>query len=54
MLTSVKHPFQEYNISSHQKSHNVVCQTARTDLLGRHQCGVLDQKKRGRIILIQP
>ncbi|HOY57073.1 MAG TPA: Fic family protein [Verrucomicrobiota bacterium] len=48
---ALKHPFQEYSIASHQKSHNVVYQTARTDLLGLHERGVLDQKKRGRKIL---
>ncbi len=51
IMHALKHPFQEYSIASHQKSHNVVYQTARTDLLGLHERGVLDQKKRGRKIL---
>jgi len=45
---ALKHPFQEYTITSHKKSHNVVYQTARTDLLDMKARGVLEQKKRGR------
>ena len=45
---ALKHPHQEYTIGSHGKSHNVVYQTARTDLLGLKARGVLEQKKRGR------
>lgn len=45
---ALKHPFQEYSIASHQKSHNVVYQTARTDLLDLKARGVLEEKKRGK------
>jgi len=45
---ALKHPFLQYSIASHQKSHNVVYQTARTDLLDLRKRGVLDWKKRGR------
>ena len=45
---ALKHPLQEYSIVSHQKSQNVVYQTARTDLLNLKARGVLGQKKRGR------
>lgn len=45
---ALKHPFQEFSIASHQKSHNVVYQTARTDLLGLQNRGMLNQTKRGR------
>ncbi|MDD2762414.1 MAG: Fic family protein [Opitutaceae bacterium] len=45
---ALKHPFQEYTIESHRKSHNVVYQTARTDLLDLMSRGVLLQKRRGR------
>ena len=45
---ALKHPYQEYCIASHRKSHNVVYQTARTDLLDLRERGVLEQKKRGR------
>lgn len=43
-----KHPYQEYTIAGHGKSHNVVYQTARTDLLDLKARGVLNQKKRAR------
>ncbi|MCX6904077.1 MAG: hypothetical protein NTW03_11510, partial [Verrucomicrobia bacterium] len=36
------------NKTSHQKSHNVVYQTARTDLLDLQTRGMLETKKRGR------
>lgn len=45
---ALKHPFQEYTIGSHGKSHQVVYQTARTDLLDLKARGVLEQKKRGK------
>ena len=45
---ALKHPYQEYTIASHGKSHNVVYQTARTDLLDLKVRGVLDKKKRGK------
>ncbi|HTA29971.1 MAG TPA: Fic family protein [Candidatus Cybelea sp.] len=45
---ALKHPFQQYSIAGHQKSQNVVYQTARTDLLDLRKRGVLDWKKRGR------
>lgn len=45
---ALKHPFQEYTIGSHGKSHKVVYQTARTDLLDLKARGVLEHKKRGK------
>jgi hypothetical protein len=45
---ALKHPFQEYTIAGHGKSHNVVYQTARTDLLDLAGRGVLLSKKRGK------
>ena len=45
---ALKHPYQEYTIASHGKSHNVAYQTARTDLLDLKTRGALDEKKRGR------
>jgi hypothetical protein len=47
----MKHPYQEYTILSHGKSHNVVYQTARTDLLDLKKRGVLDLKKRGKTMV---
>lgn len=45
---ALKHPCQQYTIYSHQKSHNVVYQTARTDLLDLNSRGVLERKSRGK------
>lgn len=45
---ALKHPFQEYTIAGHGKSHNVVYQTARTDILALNARGALDKKKRGK------
>lgn len=45
---ALKHPYQEYTITSHGESHNVVYQTARSDLLDLEKRGVLAQKKRGK------
>ena len=44
---ALKHPGQSYTIASHQKSHNVAYQTARTDMLGLKNGGLLDQRKKG-------
>ncbi len=48
---ALKHPGQRYTIASHQHSHNVVYQTARTDLLGLHERGLLEKKLRGNQIV---
>lgn len=43
-----KHPLEQYTIAGHRKSHNVVYQTARSDLLDLVARGVLKQTKRGK------
>lgn len=45
---ALKHPAQLYTFTGHQKSHEIVYQTARNDLLGLAKRGVLEMKKRGR------
>jgi Fic family protein len=45
---ALKHPGTRYTIQSHQRSHNVAYQTARTDLLDLADRNLLDQRKRGR------
>jgi Fic family protein len=51
----LKHPGQRYTFASHQKSHNVVYQTARTDLLNLGERGVLEKRKKGRqMVFVAP
>jgi Fic family protein len=45
---ALKHPGHRYTITGHQTSHNVVYQTARTDLLGLADAGLLIKQKRGK------
>jgi len=45
---ALRHPHQRYTFSSHQMSHNVVYQTARTDLLDLERRGLLSSRKVGR------
>ena len=52
---ALKHPGQRYTFSSHQKSHNVVYQTARTDLLDLGERGLLEKRKKGKqMIFVAP
>ena len=52
---ALKHPGQRYTFASHQKSHNVVYQTARTDLLNLADQEVLEKRKRGKqLVFIAP
>jgi len=48
MSHALRHPHQRYTIKSHQMSHNVVYQTARTDLLTLEDRGLLVSRKVGR------
>lgn len=52
---ALKHPGGRYSFTSHQTSHNIVYQTARTDLLDLEQRGLLERRKRGKqIIFVSP
>lgn len=48
---ALKHPYGHYTIESHRSSHNVVYQTARTDLLNLQSRGVLEKKPAGKKIM---
>jgi len=45
---ALKHPGQEYTITSHQTSHRIAYETSRTDLLDLSQRGILELRKRGK------
>ena len=51
---ALRHPDQIYTVISHQNSHNVTHQTARTDLYDLANRGLLVQFKRGRSFLFKP
>lgn len=50
----LRHPDARVTIESHQNSHRVVYQTARTDLLALVAGGFLEQKKIGRAFVFMP
>jgi Fic family protein len=45
---ALKHPGTRYTIQSHRRSHNIVYETARTDLLDLAARGLVQQRKSGR------
>lgn len=52
---ALKHHGTSYRIEDHQRSHSVVYQTARTDLLGLSELGLLDKVREGRaFVFIAP
>lgn len=48
---ALKHPGEAYKIEGHQRSHAVVYQTARSDLLGLSDLGLLEKQKIGKSFL---
>jgi Fic family protein len=48
---ALKHPYSHYTVESHRNSHNVVYQTARTDLLDLHTRGVLEKQIVGKKLM---
>lgn len=51
---ALRHPNHVYDIESHRKSHNVVYQTARSDLLEMESAGLLRSHRRGKKIFFTP
>lgn len=54
LLDALRHPGRIYRIAEHQHSHQVTNQTARADLLGLAQAGLLDMHKNGRAFAFTP
>jgi Fic family protein len=50
---ALKNPNHLYDIQSHQTSHGIAYQTARTDLLGLEDLGLLVKFKRGKAFVFQ-
>ncbi len=51
---AVRHPTHRYNITSHQTRHGVAYQTARTDLFGLHDKGLITRSKIGKTYFFNP
>ena len=51
---AVRHPAHRYNITSHQTRHGVAYQTARTDLFGLHDKGLMTRSKVGKTFYFTP
>jgi Fic family protein len=51
---ALRHPQHRYSIESHKRSHNVVYQTARSDLLNMVERGLLIKNKIGRRLYFSP
>lgn len=45
---ALKHPGERYRVEGHQRSHAVVYQTARSDLLSLAELGLLEKTRAGR------
>jgi Fic family protein len=50
---ALRHPSQEYTITSHRRSHAVAYATARSDLLELAEQKLLTERKRGRAIIFE-
>lgn len=51
---ALKHDDAEFTVASHRNSHNVVYQTARSDLIGLVGLGLLTQRKSGKMFVFHP
>jgi hypothetical protein len=51
---ALRHPDASYTFDSHARSHHVVYQSGRTDLLDLEQRGLLSARKIGRRFVFSP
>jgi len=51
---ALKHPYHRYTIQGHMRSHGIVYQTARTDLLELNEMGLVTKSKLGRALTFTP
>ena len=54
LTNALQHPGAEYTVKSHQRSHNVALQTARSDLRGLEKNGLLMSRNEGKVIHFRP
>lgn len=54
LSNALRHPDAEYTFRSHQTSHGVVYQSARTDLLDLERFGLLERRKVGQRFFFRP
>ena len=54
ILHALRHPGQEYTMTSHGSSHQVAYATARADLMDLCKHGLLTMKKRGKTFVFEP
>lgn len=53
IIHALRHPFQEYTVASHQRSHAIAYGTARSDLLELVSLELLEQGKRGKAMVFE-
>jgi len=54
LTNALRHPEQAYTIQSHQRSHGSAYATARADLLGLAERGLLEHRKQGKKFIFLP
>lgn len=54
LLHAIRNPESAYEIAGHQASHRVTYPTARSDLLGLVELGLLEQERRGKAFVFRP